>query len=85
MGSFPFADTSHSIPMWHHDGPTACRSDAQSDAGWWRPGLPPSAGCSAPALLPLDDHHDITIDSKCTRRGFGLAGARAVAFALRLP
>ena len=85
MGSFPFAEISHSIPMWHDDVPTARWTDAQWGAGWWCPTPPAPARHSAPALLPLDDHHDIDSDSKCTRRGPGLAGGRAGIFALRLP
>ena len=84
MGSFPFADTIISMPPI--DGRrTAGHAGPYWEAVWWRQTPPASVRRAASASLPLDDHHDIDIDSKCTRRGVGLAGARAGAFALRLP
>jgi len=81
MGSFPFAHTIISMPM--ADG--GRNTSAHWDAAWWRR-TPPASACRAvSAPLPFNDHHDIDTDSKCTRPGSALAGARAGAFALRLP
>ena len=85
MGSFPFADTNTSVSLSFAPWSDACRSDVHWHAGWWRPNPPAAVRRSASAFLPLDDHHDIAIDSKCTRRRSGAAGARACAPALRLP
>ena len=85
MGLFPLANTGISIPMWSTSGPNARWSEAHRGAGCWRPNPPASVRRSAPASLPIDDHHDIALDSKCLRRRFGAAGARGRAAALRLP
>ena len=85
MGLFPLANTGISIPVWSTSGPTARWSDAHRGAGRWRPNRTASVRHPAPAPLPIDDHHDIAIDSKCLRRRSGAAGARARAAALRLP
>jgi hypothetical protein len=85
MGSFPFADTSTSNLMSFAPGLDAGWSDAHRGAGWWCPNPPALVRRSAAAPLPLDDHHDNDLDSKCTRRRSGAAGARACAAALRLP
>jgi len=53
-------------------------SGAHWGAGWWCHNPPTPIRRSAPALLPLDDHHDSDLDSKCTR-------PRGRAAALRLP
>ena len=84
MGSFPFADTGTSM-MSKDGGRSAGWTDANWDAVWWCQSPPALVRHSAPALLPLDEHHDIDLDSKCTRQGPGLAGAQAGAFAFRLP
>ena len=79
MGLFPFADI---IATKSTVRSAAARyADADWDAVWWCRTPSATVHRTAPALLPLDDHHDIDLDSKCTRRGSGLAGA----FALRLP
>ena len=78
MGSFPFADSSASNRQSFASGSDVRWSGAHRGAGWWCHNPPTPIRRSAPALLPLDDHHDLDLDSKCTR-----PGGRAAA--LRLP
>jgi hypothetical protein len=86
MGLFPFADTSIPNHIMSDGSGSAVRwSEAPWRAGWCQPNPPASIRQSAPAYLPLDDHHDIDIDFQCTRRRLGVAGAPVRAVALRLP
>lgn len=87
MASFPFADTSHSVFPSPQPDSEAHVPHAHWGTGWWRPNAYAPVRRSAPAFLPLDDHHDIDLDSKCmgTRRRHRAAGVRAYVSALRLP
>jgi hypothetical protein len=85
MGSFPFADISTSDNMTAEWRSAVRWSEARWRAGWCRLNPPVSLGLSAPAFLPLDDHHDIACESQCTRQRASVAGARGRAVARRLP